>query len=85
MKMYSLCIWFRFLTENFEFIGDKDYKGCKYTKVCEDKQEKSKRQIIEAVNSQIKNFNLISRWREIKTFVAYLYAYAIGYSFFWKK
>jgi hypothetical protein len=40
-------------------IGDKGYKGCK--KVCEDKQEKSKRQIIEAVNSQIKNFNLISR------------------------
>ncbi len=63
--------WFRFLTEN-------------YVKVCEDKQEKSKRQIIEAVNSQIKNFNLVSRWRKIKTFVAYLYAYAIGYSFFRK-
>jgi hypothetical protein len=57
---------------------------CKYVKVCEDKQEKSKRQIIEAVNSQIKNFNLISKWRKIKTFVAYLYAYAIGYSFFRK-
>jgi len=44
-------IWFRFLTENFEFIGDKGYKGCKYVKVCEDKQEKNKRQIIKAVNS----------------------------------
>jgi len=76
--------WFRFLTKNFEFIGDKGYKGCKYVKVCGDKQKKSKRQIIEAVNSQIKNFNLISRWRKIKTFVAYLYAYAIGYSFFRK-
>jgi hypothetical protein len=62
--------WFRFLTENFEFIGDK--------------QEKSKRQIVEAVNSQIKNFNLTSRWRKVKTFVDYLYAYAIGYSFFRK-
>jgi hypothetical protein len=77
------------LAENFEFIGDKGYKGCKYVKVCEDKQEKSKRQIIKAVNSQIKNFNLInfnliSRWRKVKTFVAYLYAYAIGYSFFRK-
>jgi len=30
------------------------------------------------VNSQIKNFNLTSRWRKVKTFVAYLYAYAIG-------
>jgi hypothetical protein len=76
--------WFRFLAENFGFIGDKGCKGCKYVKVCEDKQEKSKRQIIEAVNFQIKNFNLISRWRKIKTFVAYLYAYAIGYSFFRK-
>jgi len=43
---------------NFEFIGDKGYKGCKYVKICEDKQEKSKRQIIEAMNSQVKNFNL---------------------------
>ena len=32
----------------------------------------------------IKNFNLVSRWRKIKTFVAYLYAYTIGYSFFRK-
>jgi hypothetical protein len=29
----------------------------------------------------MKNFNLISRWRKVKTFIAYLYAYAIGYSF----
>jgi hypothetical protein len=36
-------IWFKFLTENFEFIGDKGCKGCKYVKVCEDKQEKSKK------------------------------------------
>jgi len=69
------------LTENFEFIGDKGYKGCKYVKACEDKQGKNKRQIIKAVNFQIKNFNLISRWRKVKTFVAYLYVYAIGYSF----
>jgi hypothetical protein len=58
---HKMSKWFRFLAENFEFIGDKGYKGCKYVKVCEDKQGKSKRQIIEAVNSQIKNFNLISR------------------------
>jgi hypothetical protein len=31
---------FRFLTESFEFIGDKGYKGCKYVKVCEDKYYK---------------------------------------------
>ena len=55
---------FRFLTENFEFTVDK--------------QEKIKRKIVEVVNSQIKNFNLISRWRKVKTFIVYLYAYAIG-------
>jgi len=54
------------LTENFEFIGDKGYKGCKYVKICEDKQEKSERQIIEAVNSQIKNFNLIVDGERLK-------------------
>jgi hypothetical protein len=63
---YKMSKWFRFLAENFEFIGDKGYKGCKYVKVCEDNQEKSKRQIIEAVNSQIKDFNLISRWRRLR-------------------
>jgi hypothetical protein len=40
--------------------------------------------MIEAVNSQIKNFNLIGRRRKVKTFITYLYAYAIGYSFFRK-
>jgi hypothetical protein len=61
---YKMSKWFRFLAENFEFIGNKCYKECKYVKVCEDKQEKSKR--------QIKNFNLINRYRKIKTFVAYI-------------
>jgi hypothetical protein len=53
----------------------------KYVKI---NKKRVKRQIIEAVNSQIKNFNLISRWKKIKTFIAYLYAYTIGYSFFRK-
>jgi exodeoxyribonuclease-3 len=37
------------LAGNFEFIGDKGYKRCKYVKVCEDKQEKSKRQILQYI------------------------------------
>jgi len=64
---HKMSKWFRFLTENFEFTVNK--------------QEKIKRQIVEVVNSQRKNFNLTSRWRKVKTFVAYLYGYAIGYSF----
>jgi len=38
----------------------------------------------EGVNSQIKVFNYISRWRKGITLLAYLYGYAIGYSFFRK-
>jgi hypothetical protein len=50
----------------------------------EDKPDKSVRQVIEAVNSQIKLFNGVSRWRNITTLLAYLQGYAIGYSFFRK-
>ena len=38
----------------------------------------------EAVNSQIKVFNGVSRWRNITALLAYLQGYAIGYSFFGK-
>jgi hypothetical protein len=38
----------------------------------------------EGVNSQIKVFNQVSRWRKGITLLAYLYGYAIGYSFFRK-
>jgi hypothetical protein len=40
--------------------------------------------VIEAVNSQIKVFNGVSRWRNITTLLAYLQGYTIGYSFFRK-
>jgi len=52
--------------------------------VCEDKPDKSVRQVIEAVHSQIKLFNGVSRWRNITTLLAYLQGYAIRYSFFRK-
>jgi len=52
--------------------------------ICEGKPDKSVRQVIEAVNSQIKVFNRVSRWRNITTLLAYLQGYAIGYSFFRK-
>jgi hypothetical protein len=44
----------------------------------------SVRQVIEAVHSQIKVFNGVSRWRNITTLLAYLQGYAVGYSFFRK-
>jgi len=76
--------WFRFLVETFEVIGDKGYRGCEHVVVCERKESKSIRQAVEGVNSQIKVFNYISRWRKGITLLAYLYGYAIGYSGFRK-
>jgi hypothetical protein len=60
------------------------YRGLEYVHVCEDKPDKSVRQVVEAVNSQIKVFNGVSRWRNITTLLAYLQGYAVGYSFFRK-
>ncbi len=51
---------------------------------CESKEQKGIRQVVEGVNSQIKLFNRVSRWRKGSTLLAYLYGYAISYSFFRK-
>jgi hypothetical protein len=59
-------------------------RGCEYVEVCESKEQKGIRQVVEGVNSQIKLFNRVSRWRKGITLLAYLYGYAIGYSFFRK-
>jgi hypothetical protein len=81
---YQKSLWFRALADSFGFIGDKGYRGLEYVHVCEEKPDKSVRQVIETVNSQIKVFNGVSRWRNITTLLAYLQGYAIGYSFFRK-
>jgi len=72
-----------------EILGKKEKEHLqlglsKECKVCEDKPDKSVRQVVEAVNSQIKVFNGVSRWRNITTLLAYLQGYTIGYSFFRK-
>ncbi len=51
-------------------MGDRGYRGLEYVHVCEDQPDKSVRQVIEAVNSQIKLFNRVSRWRNITTLLA---------------
>jgi hypothetical protein len=81
---YQKSLWFRTLADSFCLMGDKGYRGLEYVHVCEDKPDKSVRQVVEAVNSQIKLFNGVSRWRNITTLLAYLQGYAIGYSFFRK-
>jgi len=56
--------------------------GCEYVEVCESKEQKGIRQVVEDVNSQIKLFNGVSRWRNITILLTYLQGYTIGYSFF---
>jgi uncharacterized protein YfbU (UPF0304 family) len=60
-------------------MGDRGYRGCEYVEVCESEEQKGIMQVVEGVNSQIKLFNRVSRWREGITLLAYLYGYAIGY------
>jgi hypothetical protein len=84
MKVRSLRIryrkskWLRFLVDRFGLMGDRGYKGCEYVEVCESKEQKGIRQVVEGVNSQIKVFNRVSMWRSGITLLAYLYGYAIG-------
>ena len=59
---YQKSLWFRALADSFCLMSDRGYKGLEYVYVCEDKPEKSVRQMIEAVHSQIKVFNGVSRW-----------------------
>jgi hypothetical protein len=78
---YRKSKWFRFLVDSFGLMGDRGYMGCGYVEVCESKEQKGIRQVVEGVNSQIKIFNRASRWRKGITLLAYFYGYAIGYSF----
>ncbi|AHE96808.1 hypothetical protein THERU_04115 [Thermocrinis ruber] len=42
-------------------MGDRGYRGCEYVEVCKSKEQKSIRQVVEGINSQMKVFNLVSR------------------------
>jgi nicotinate-nucleotide pyrophosphorylase (carboxylating) len=61
---YRKSRWLRFLVDKFGLMGDRGYRGCEYVEVCESKEQKGIRQVVEGVNSQIKLFNRVSRWRK---------------------
>ena len=50
--------------------------------MCDAKEDKALRQVVGEVIGAVKGFNFVSRWRKGITLLSYLYAYAIGYSFF---
>jgi hypothetical protein len=44
--------------------------------------DRAHRQVVEGVFSWLKRFNFVSGWRKGITLLTYLYAYAVGYSFY---
>ena len=72
-------LWFRGLVENYVVYGDRSYK-CVI--VCGSKDMRAKKQMVEGVISQIKLFNAGSGWRTLTCVLVYVYAYAIGYSYY---
>ena len=62
--------------------GDRGYRGCEGVIVCDSREMRAKRQVVEGVISQIKLFNAGSGWRTLTCVLVYTYAYAIGYSYY---
>ena len=62
--------------------GDRGYRGCEGVIVCDSREMRANRQVVEGVISQIKLFNAGSGWRTLTCVLVYVYAYAIGYSYY---
>ena len=58
--------------------GDRGYRGCEGVIVCDSKDMRAKRQVVECVISQIKLFNAGSGGRTLTCVLVYTYAYAVS-------
>ncbi|WP_457642143.1 hypothetical protein [Persephonella sp.] len=76
---YERSYWFRFLVNSFNVIGDKAYKGIKNLMICDNKELKRVRQMVETSIGGTKGF-YYSRWRKGITLLSYLYGFALGFS-----
>ena len=81
-------IWIRLTSAN-PYYPDIELKGAEIENlkiigviVCDSKDMRAKRQVVEGVISQIKLFNAGSGWRTLTCVLVYTYAYAIGYSYY---
>ena len=66
-------LWFRGLVENCVVYGDRGYRGCEGGIVCDSREMRAKRQVVEGVISQIKLFNAGSGWRTLTCVLVYVY------------
>ena len=55
---------------------------CEGVIVCDSREMRAKRQVVEGVRSQIKLFNAGSGWMTLTCVLVYVFAYAIGYSYY---
>jgi len=73
-------LWTNWLLDSFEVLGDKGYRGMDEVKVTDRKELKRARQIVESLIGGTKGFGY-SRWRKGITLLAYLYGFALGFSY----
>ena len=59
------CVWFRELVVSCVGYGDRGYSGCEGVIVCDSREMRAKRQVVEGVIRQIKLFNAGSGWRTL--------------------
>ena len=64
--------WFRKLVENCVVYGDRGYRGCEGVIVCDSREMRAKRKVVEGVISQIKLFNAGCGWRTLTCFCSFL-------------
>ena len=75
-------VWFRELVEHCVVFGDRGFRGCEGVIVCDSKDMSAKRLGVVGFISQINLFNAGSGWRSLTCVHVYVYAYAIGYSYY---
>ena len=62
--------------------GDRGNRGCEGVIVCDCREMRANRQVGDGVIRLIKLFNAGSGWRTLTCVLVYVYAYAIGYSYY---
>ena len=75
-------VWFWELVENCVGFGVRGFRGCEGVIVCDCKDLRAKRQVVEGGIRQIKLFNAGSGWMTLTCVLFYTYAYAFGYSYY---
>ena len=75
-------LWFRGLVEICVVYGVRGLRGWVGVIGCDSREMRAKWQVVVGGIRQIKLFNAGSGWRTLTCVLVYVYAYAIGYSYY---